>query len=151
MLPVYQISKSTKALISEHSNSYNTRILDTKGEELSTHKLEHILAKSCLSYGSEIEGAKKYVSGILQTKINLPIPVFPMKGIYMFPTTSLSNNNCVILSYFQIKFYKEVNQHVFVRFYDGTELYIKVSFYTFDRQFKKTAQVIVESQRLIIW
>lgn len=151
MMPVYQISKSTKALISENYNTYNTRILDTKGEKLSNHKLEHILAKNCLNYGSAIEGTKKYVSKILQTKINLPIPVFPIKGIFMFPTTSLSNDDCVMLSYFQIKFYKKINEHVFVRFHDETDLSLNVSHYTFDRQFKKTAQVIAELQRPIIW
>lgn len=151
MKKIYKITRKTIALIHKNSNYYQTRIIERDLTKRSIFSMEQILDKSCISYGAGIIGRREAAKNILQTNINLPVSVGPTEGVYMFPTASRTNKNCVYLSYYHIKYYEQRDHKLYVGFHNGTGLYIKVSLHTFDIQIKKTAQLIAANQRKRIW
>ncbi|OZU88401.1 competence protein [Virgibacillus indicus] len=144
MRPVFIISQKTKAIMAEEeSGYYRAKILEGDTEKFSIHKPLQIIDNSCLVYGASLEGRKTSVKQILNSASKLPIPVNVNEGIYMMPTASTKNKDCVWLSYQHIHTYEQRDDKTYITFHDGTGIYINTSENAFDQQFKRTSQVIV--------
>lgn len=149
--PAYIISKKTKAIITKHSNYHRALILEENNiEKLSIHKPEQIISNSCIVHGVTFAGRMPAVERILNTTIKLPIPISVAVGIYLIPTASLKNEDCVLIAYHQIDQYEERNGKTFISFYDGTGIYVNTSINSFDSQYKRTSQVIVHLNRGVL-
>lgn len=134
-------------LLREEHTFYQTRVLETGKTCYSEYKPRDILEAGCIQGGSTIEGRQAAAGKLLNTNRMIPIPVYPKRGIYMFPTTSNKSKQCIWLSYYHIHSYEERAAGTHIRFIDGTGMDILVSIYTIDKQYKKTSQVIAETLR----
>ena len=141
------ITPHTNALIKRHSSYYKTRILNGREEKHSIHKPEVILDQCCLAHGSTFAGRKAAAEKILKSKNKLPIPVIPQKGVYMFPTSSMKSCHCAWLSYYQIRYFEARDDKTYVKFHDGTHLFVNISERALDQQYKRTSQVIAVLNR----
>ena len=65
----------------------------------------------------------------------------------MFPTGSIRGDYVAWLAYHQIKDYKRRDNRTYIKFIDGTGLYVKASEHVIDTQYKRTGQVIVHYSR----
>lgn len=144
---LFSITRETKAIYLCDTGYYRSKIFEKNETFYSVRSPMRILDDDCLGHGSSLEGREKAVEKILKTRSKLPVPVNPDKGIYLFPTLSKRNKDCIWLSYYQIDDYDEVNDRTLVTFQDGTYLYVKVSEAVLDLQFKRTSQVIAQLNR----
>jgi len=144
---VYIITSKTKALMVADSNYYQTKILDMDQERYTIDPALVILKRSCLRFGSTLSGRKRAASLLLRTNSMLPIAIHPNFGLYMFPTSSEKNTQCVWFSYYAISTYDQNDKHTIVHFRDGTLLEIPITWRIFDNQYKKTSHVIANMIR----
>ncbi|GAA0605049.1 hypothetical protein GCM10009001_22880 [Virgibacillus siamensis] len=152
MSPVYFITQKTKAILNlENSSYYRSLILDYQGEQHSRYKPEQVIDHSCLLDFSSLDGRRKSIQSMLKIHSKVPIPVIPNKGIFMLPTASVKNKDCVWLSYYQIERYEQQGDQTYVEFMDGTGLYVNVSEKSFDMQFKRTGEVIARMSRSVFF
>ncbi|PAV31327.1 competence protein [Virgibacillus profundi] len=145
--PVYIITQRTKAIMFDASAYYRSRILEVGEEKFSRHNPEQIIDNSCLVYGASLDGRKSPVKEILNSVSKLPVPVNVDKGIYMIPTASTKNKDCVWVSYQHILTYEQRGDQTYIAFRDGTGIYVNISEKAFDIQYKRTSQVIVHMNR----
>ncbi|MBP1948812.1 competence protein ComK [Virgibacillus litoralis] len=148
---VYIITQQTKAILTHDSSYYRSRILETQRESHSIHRPEQIIDHTCLLYGSTLEGRRAAVKDILKINSKVPVPIIPGKGVFMLPTSSTKNKDCVWLSFYQIKGYEQRDGQTYIVFNDGTGLYVNTSEKSFDLQFKRTSQVIAQLNRSIFF
>ncbi|MFC3040376.1 competence protein ComK [Virgibacillus xinjiangensis] len=142
---IYQISKQTKALITEEIGNYRTSILEKDGgRRRSSHRPEKILQHSCQMGGSDIEGRRKAVKEILGISCKLPVPTHPGEGLFMVPTTSIRKKECVWLNYQHFKTCQQQGSQAYITFWDGSGLFVDASATQVDAQIKRASQVIVQ-------
>ncbi|WP_368653324.1 competence protein ComK [Ornithinibacillus sp. 4-3] len=144
---MYIITKNTKAIIANSSGHYRSKIFHSEGESNSIHSPRQIISYNCMKNHSSMEGRETAARHVLRTNSKLPISVNPSLGIYLFPTTSPRNPQCVWLSYYHIDFFKQVDELTYIHFQDGTNLHISISERTLDQQYKKTSQLIAAFHR----
>lgn len=148
---VFIITRATKAIIAKDSTYYRSLILEGSKEQHSLHRPEQILDNSCLIYSSTLGGRRTAAKKILRSTSKIPIPVSPEKGLYMLPTSSTKNKDCVWFSYYHIDFYEQRENKTYVAFNDGSGLYVNTSLSSFDLQYKRTSQVIVKQNHGLLF
>ncbi|RDW22233.1 competence protein [Oceanobacillus arenosus] len=148
---VYLVSQKTKAILANDSQYYRSVIIEGDSQQFSSLKAEQIIDNSCILYGSTLDGRRGAVKDILKSTSKLPVPVSQMNGIYMFPTASTKNTECVWLSASHIRDYFLHNDKTYIAFRDGTGIYVNASLSTVDSQFKRMCQVIVQLNRSILF
>lgn len=151
MLQVYKIRRETNAILSKDHTLYRSLILEGAKKIPSIHGPEKILEDNCIHNGASLEGRQQSAQEILQTKIKVPIPVFPNCGIFMVPTKSLKSKDCGLFSYYQIRNFEQRDRGTFVRFYDGSGVVVNVSKSSFNMQYKKAGQLIANLHRNMIF
>lgn len=144
MLDVYTINRQTKALLCKQDSTYRTLIYEGSRKKRSIHSLKRILDVNCTWNGSTLDGRLKFAKYVLRTSQKLPIAVSPRKGIFMIPIRSIRSKKCGVISYYQIKKFQPLNEKskTHILFKDGLDLMIDISFASFNRQYKKTGQLI---------
>lgn len=141
---LFKITRDTKAINLCDTGYYRSEIFENNETFYSVRSPLSLLDDGCISGGASLEGREVAVGKILNTRTKLPVPVDPDNGIYMLPTLSKRNKDCVWLSYYQIDKYEQVDERTLVVFKDGTNIYVKVSEAVLDLQFKRTSQVIAQ-------
>ncbi|WP_246202492.1 competence protein ComK [Virgibacillus doumboii] len=144
---IYIITQQTKAILSKDSPYYRSLIIEGQRERHSTYRPEQIIDHSCILYGSTLEGRRNAVKSTLKICSKVPVPVIPDKGVYMLPTSSTKNKDCVWISYYHIEDYEQRDDKTYVTFGDGTGLYVNTSESSFDLQYKRTSQLIARLNR----
>lgn len=132
MLNEYLITTST-IMVKSLDNS-NSMVYDFSGEYVSKMDINTIIESSCSFYGSSYEGRIKWSKEILNTKIKLPVVIEESKNIIFFPTRSISNNDCIWLSYNNITRIEKNGNATNVFFNDNRVYSIDVSYDIIDRQ-----------------
>ena len=132
MLNEYLITTSTIMVKSIDSNS--SMVYDLAGEYVATMDTNTIIESSCNFYGSSYEGRLKWSKEILKTRIKLPVIIEESKNIIFFPTRSISNNDCIWLSYNNITKIEKHGNSTNVFFSDNRIYSIDVSYDILDRQ-----------------
>ncbi|MFD1363289.1 competence protein ComK [Lentibacillus salinarum] len=145
--PVYVVSKQTKAILTKDSAYYRSRILEITRERHSVYRPEQIIDHACVINGSTLAGRRESVKGLLKLNSKVPVPVIPDRGVYMLPTSSIKNKDNVWLSFYHIDYFEQRDDRTYVKFHDGTGLYVKTSETTFDMQYKRTSQIIAKLNR----
>src|SRR5690625_4261249 len=99
---LYRINPATQLLMKVDDGKYRTKIIELDNIiHIDQDPLE-IIDENCTSSGASLEGRSATVRRILNSNTNLPIPVHVHEGVYLFPTISTSNDNCIWISYFHI-------------------------------------------------
>ncbi|MFD2629384.1 competence protein ComK [Oceanobacillus kapialis] len=148
---VYIITPKTKAIVSHESSYYRSLIYETGRERYSIHSPTQIIDNNCLIFGASREGIKKSVKDILRASSKLPIPVIPQDGVYMIPTASSKNKDCVWVAYHHIASYEQKEDKTYIAFLDGTGVYVPTTESSFDMQYKRASQLIVHMNRSVIF
>ncbi|MFD1852148.1 competence protein ComK [Oceanobacillus bengalensis] len=143
MKKIYMVTKETKLLKYNESDYYKTTIFEKNEEKYSPFHPEIILDNTCRKEGTSLEGRTGVVKEILKSSSKLPIPLIIAEDVYMFPTASAKNKNCVWFSYYQIKKYEQYGEGTLVTFHDETFIYVDISINSFISQRRKTSEIIV--------
>ncbi|WP_100009924.1 competence protein ComK [Lentibacillus sediminis] len=141
--PDYVITRETKAVMAKDNPYYRTLVYEGGRQRHLRYTLKQIAENSCLEYGLELEDRSRTVKEILHSSSKLPIPVHPAEGIFMIPTTSMKNSDCVLVAYHHIHFFDQRDHKGYIGFRDGTGLYVNTSKSTLDIQYRRTSQLIV--------
>ncbi|SFB26939.1 competence protein ComK [Lentibacillus halodurans] len=149
--PVYIIGQQTKAVMTKDSAYYRSRILEVHRERHSVHRPEQIIDHTCVLYGSTLEGRRESVKDLLKLNSKVPVPVIPEKGVYMLPTSSSKNKDNVWLSFYHIDYFEQQDDRTYVKFHDGTGLFVNTSETSFDMQYKRTSQIIAKLNRSLFF
>lgn len=139
-----KITRDTKAISLCDTGYYRSKIFEKDEKYYSVRSPIALLDDGCIAGGASLEGREVAVRKILNSRSKLPIPVDPENGIYMLPTLSKRNKDCVWLSYYQIDKYEQIDERTLIVFKDGSTIYAKVSEAVLDLQFKRTSQVIAQ-------
>lgn len=132
MLNEYLITTST--IMVKSLDNDNSMIYDFAGEYVSKMDINSIIESSCNFYGSSYDGRIKWSKEVLNTKIKLPVVIEESKNIIFFPTRSISNNDCIWLSYNNIVKFEKNGNSTNVFFNDNRVYCIDVSYDIIDRQ-----------------
>lgn len=146
---MYIITKSTQAIFSVEEGVYRSKILEENSVKYSKYTPVQIINYNCTINGASLKGRVETVMRILKSKSKLPMPVFPKFGIYMFPTSSINNSDCIIVSYYHVKQYFPFGKYTNIQLKDQSKIIVKTSINQFDLQIKRTSQVIAYFYRLI--
>ena len=140
----YNISERTKAIMLAKEEPYRTKVFDGKEMIYLQEDIVKLLDRNCTANGAAMIGRNKTVEFILSSNSKLPIPVSPKKGHFFFPTTSIRNPDCILLSFYQIAppVIPQGNG-IIVPFKDDTSLFVNISNRQFLNQFQRTSQVIL--------
>lgn len=139
----YIISRQTKAIMNFFSPYYRAKIIEENGVYNSAHTIEEILDNNCTIHGADLQGRRKSVQQILAVISKLPLPVIPDLSVFMFPTASIKSKDCIWLAYHQVQDFEQQGKQTYIRFFDGTGIYVNASASTIDSQMKRTSQLII--------
>lgn len=137
----YEIKKTTLAVMRCHHVEYQTLILDEEGEFLTSKSPERLFEEACLKHGSSYEGRKQAVVHMLKYWKRTPFAISPFHGIYVFPTASPRDFDCVWLFSQRILCFiphPANDEHSVVKFRNGQELVVKVRANFLKSQYART-------------
>lgn len=129
--------------MTKDSNYFRTEIVEEGRRRHSNYTAEQILDQSCTKFGASLKGRKDAVKEVLNSTSKLPVLVDEGRNIFMFPTASLKNNDCVWLAYHHIKFFEARDDKTYIGFHDGMGIYVNASENVIDMQYKRTSQLII--------
>lgn len=145
---MYIITKDTQSIQCVEEGIYRSKISEVEGVKYSKYSPEKIVDFNCTINGASLQGRVETVMRILGSRTKLPIPVNPKVGMFMFPTCSMKNSDCIILSFFHVKQYVPHGKYANIKLFDKSQLVVKTSINQFDLQMKRTSQVIAYFYRL---
>src|SRR5699024_2058071 len=137
------------AIITRDTTYSRARILDRNKVRDVHYKPEEILRHNCLKHGVSLNGRRDSVKKILKIQSKVPVPVIPYSGVYLMPTASIKRKDCVWVSYYHVDFFEQRDEKTYIRFIDGTGLYVNTSAAKFDMQRKRTSELIAYDLRTI--
>lgn len=138
----YIISNKTLAITSIESNYYRTKIYEEDDVIYSKESPLTIIENSCLHYGSSLQGRKDASKHILKSNSKLPITITPHHKLFILPTKSHRNKECVWFSYYHVEDYIKIEDRLAVLLSNYNVMNINISFNQFDMQMKRTSQLI---------
>lgn len=139
----YVISYETMLLEPADHPEYLTKITDVnKGIVYSKRTAKSLIKESALTYHYSIKGHLEIVKNKYPTMKKIPLMVNPTLSILMIPTTSASQSSCIWLNFIQIDNYRPIKKQTKIRFRNGTETILPISYYMFDMQMNKAAKLI---------
>ncbi|MDC3425006.1 competence protein ComK [Aquibacillus sp. 3ASR75-11] len=148
----YILSRNTLAIITRDHQDCRSLILEQYYQEMkSLDAPVTILNRTCILYGADFEGRRKYAQHILKTDKKIPVSIIPQHGVFMFPTAATTNRNCVWLSYYRISNYQMHNDfQTLVTFDEGSLLIVDIPAKSFQRQYNLTGQLVAQSLKGIV-
>lgn len=139
----YVISYETMLLEPADHPEYLTKITDKKkGIIYSKRTAKSLIKESALTYHYSIKGHLEIVKSKYPTMKKIPLMVNPTLSILMIPTTSPNQSLCKWLNFIQIDQYRPSKKHTKIRFRNGEEVILPISYYAFDQQMSKAAKLI---------
>lgn len=153
ILPQYDITKDTMALIPAKHTDYETLILEPHQKLAVTQSALSILKAACLEGGSTYDGRRQAVSHQTGAQNKVPIPVYPQESIFTFPTHSATAIDCIWLFYHHIKSIQPHSQKPncsIVTFKNYQTLEVNVSYQSLMRQMQRTSYCIVKFGRGLV-
>jgi len=137
---VYIINKRT-CIIYPHYDNYGKIIaivIETEGVYFVNMSPMEIIEHSLLSYLSSFQGAKDGAKHILGNTTMNPLMISEKLGLYIIPTMSPTNNECVWFMLGQYKNHLPVEKNILnVMFKHGYETELKISPKSFENKLQK--------------
>jgi|SRR5690625_2338794 len=128
---------------------YRTKIIEKNSTQYCRYSPLEIINHNCTVFGSSLAGRAETVTQILNSRTRLPIPIYLKCGIFMFPTTSMRNHDCMWISYYQVLGYRKHCNRTLIFLKGNTNIFVNISLQQFDTQIKRTSQVIAYFHGLI--
>jgi competence protein ComK len=136
----YEISQTTIALLHNHHEKYQTKILDLEGEFYSSKPIMKLLEEACLNNCSTYEGRRQAVIHFTNYTQRIPILINQFEKIIAFPTHSPEQSHCIWIFFHQILEISPINKtQSLITFKNYKQLQLNISFHTLHEQCKKAA------------
>jgi len=95
IFPTYEINEQTLALKPAFHHEYSTIALEGDQKKLYIRKTPlQLIQQAALKGGSDYNGRRKSIIYLTGIKKKIPIPLYPHKNIYTFPTHSPNHKDC---------------------------------------------------------
>ncbi|WP_096155211.1 MULTISPECIES: competence protein ComK [Bacillus] len=136
----YKITAQTMAIFPfVEKDTIISRILEVNRELFVSLTPQELLNSGCLFYGSSYSGRKEASKYIAAIQYKVPIIMDSSKGMYFFPTTSPSKEECIWISEPHVLTQeKQSRLGTLVTFVNGINEVVPVSLSSFKKQVEKT-------------
>lgn len=159
-LDKYIIQKETNCILNHYDE--DGRLCSIVVEEEEVYKVNEsplkIIKKSIQYYGGSLNGAILSAKEALGNINMPPVMISGSKGIYWFPSKSITHEDCVWLSVDHIKDYESIGDWtLIVHFYSGYSVPIVSTYYRFDKKvnrahkFKNIMEKRAHSKRIYLY
>lgn len=143
LIEEYEINPHTMAILpTTYGSKTYSEIMEIDNQFISPFKPMEIVKKSCSYFGSSYDGRKdgsKRLTGITH---KAPIIVDPHTGIFLFPTTSPSNPQCIWISHEHVLTWEPGdNNMTVITFRNKQKLLVPMSIRSFDNQMSRTSRL----------
>lgn len=135
----YEINSKTLVLIPVGENL--TNVLEEDNEFMVSMNTMKIIEKSCEYFGSSYMGRHRGTKVLTGISHKSPIIIEESKNIIYFPTCSPRLINCIWLSLDKISKYIEVDNNTIVYFENNKQIFIKVSYSSFENQYLRAVNL----------
>lgn len=143
LIEEYEVSPDTMAIIPvQYGSKIYTEIFEYGDSYLSPFKPLDIVKRSCEYFGASYEGRKTGTKRLIGITHKAPIIVDPHTLIFLFPTTSPLNPQCIWISHKHV-LYRERNDadSTIVTFQNKQTIVLPISKSSFENQLQRTAQL----------
>lgn len=140
----YEINERTMALLPAKNIEYQTIVLETERTlYVQKYPLE-LINSACLKAWCSYEGRRTAMMMNTGYKRKVPVPIFPDKKVYAFPTTSPESFECKWIFPSHVKDILKTSPSV-ILFNNEQELLVNESFRILERQWHRTAMCMVKT------
>ena len=130
---------SSKTLIIYY-NGYNTVVINTDGKYIvKGNFIRSILNKSCIFYGSSLEGRLKGSKELLKCRYKLPIIISEINKILFFPV-----NNYLWINFYMIESFVKKENRTILTFKNGYKRSIFATYRVINNQMLKCSRLWLE-------
>lgn len=127
----YIINKKTIALLKQNDK---IKIYDVDNLLVFNTKISKIINNSCLLYGSNLKGRKKFAQKFLNIKYRVPIIISENKKIILLQINGLREEECLFIVGNKIVDYEEINDKVLkIKCINNIEICANISKYSFEK------------------
>lgn len=149
VIPTYNISLNTLALLSGKNIDYDTIAIDLTGKKYVKETAFNLIKLACYNDWSSYDGRRQAVIHHTNFAQKVPIPINIREGIYFFPTHSPYNIDNSWIAYHHILKIDKVPKHLatthnqsIIYFKNGETLILNISFHILKTQFERTLQCL---------
>jgi competence protein ComK len=141
LIEEYEINPYTMAIIpTQYGSRTYTEVIETQDSFVSPFRPFEIVKKSCEYFGASYSGRKDGTRRLIGITHKAPIIVDPHTSIYLFPTTSPTNPQCIWISHDHvIRQDRATSDSTLVTFQNKQTLSIPVSVSSFENQMYRTS------------
>lgn len=130
VVPNYTEDGKVESIILEGDKDFRAELSPTK-----------IIQEACEYFGSSLEGIQETTRKIFGLKHKTPICLNPISGMYFFPSSSPSNDDCHWFAHSHILALRPAENHkTEVLFKNGRSFIVDVSLGSMENQLQRTAQ-----------
>lgn len=138
------ITKKTMAIAPAYDLEHESIIYEVDRTFFSKKRPLEILDDACICRCSTYEGRIRAVRRKLGHYKKTPLMISPDEMLYAFPTKSPERYDCIWVFPRHVKDWREAGENaLMVRFFNGLEITVNCSSYTFKRQKEKTADCLM--------
>ncbi|PKG25273.1 competence protein ComK [Niallia nealsonii] len=141
ILPNYEINDQTLALKPSFHHKYSTIVLEGDQKLFIKQTPLQLIQQAALKGGSDYNGRRKSLIYLTGIKKKIPIPLYPQKNIYAFPTHSPNHINCHWIFFHQVESIQKHPTSTYsakIIFKNGQELLLEESLYLLEKQMYRT-------------
>ena len=135
----YEINASTLAIIP--NSLFTSKIIEINKELIINKTPYEIIDDSCRYFGSSYQGRYEGTKSMLGMNYKLPIVIEETRNIIFFPTTSPKYDKCAWISLNNIEQYTEENLKSVVKFKNGVNLELDISFFVLENQILRASRL----------
>ena len=137
----YNITIATLILSQEGRKKNKTKIFEDDITFFINKKCLDIIDESCIYYGSSYQGRKDATKKLLDVNIKPPIIIEETHKIIFFPTRSPKSNECIWISYNNLKSYEKIKKITRLTFNNDKKFDIPVTYEIIDNQVNRSMKL----------
>ena len=126
----YVINENTIAILKKNDEVI---IYNVDNIIVSNMKINRLINNSCLIYGSNLNGRKKYAQKYLNIKYRVPIIISENKKIILLQLNGLREQECLFIIGNKIIDYKNVENNLKIKCINNQEFITNLSQYSFEK------------------
>ncbi|WAA08699.1 competence protein ComK [Fervidibacillus albus] len=139
----FYLSPKTMAIIPiRYGSKIYSKIVEEDREVITPYKPLDVIKKSCRFYASSYDGRREGTKELIGVTHKAPIVIDPIQSIYVFPTASPTNSECVWISYEHVIHYEPSSKmKTNVTLGNNVTIQLPISTYSFENQLFRTAHL----------
>ncbi|MDQ1147160.1 competence protein ComK [Bacillus sp. SORGH_AS 510] len=124
----------------EYGSKLYSQIGETDDKYLFPFKPQDIIKHSCIYFGSNYNARREAAKEMMGFTRKAPIAIEPSLDIFVFPTSSPENPECIWISLLHVEDYSKISsQQIEVLFSNKQTVVFNIPFTTFRNQMQRTA------------